>query len=346
MKPRYTLSELKAAAAGRWPEIHAALGIPTKLLNGKHQPCPYCGGKDRYRYTNHQNNGGFICNQCSPQGGSGFDLLMLVYGYDFQTASEQVASVLGMSSETMPTNAPKIAIEAQTQPKPSQDTIKRLTALWEQAKPIKQHDPVYSYLADRGLALPTLPNQIRHHPSLPYWHNGKQLGSHTAMIANITNTNGDTMGIHITYLQSDGESWHKLNIHDPQTSKPLPPKKMQSRYTGALKGAAVQLYQPSQQGRLMVAEGIETALAARELFNITLPVWACLSANGLRNFTLPPNISELVIIADHDHPRAIGYEAAHDLAIRTIKAGHTARIWQPEQAGTDALDELNRLKQA
>ena len=72
---------------GRWPEIHAALGIPAKLLNTrKHQPCPHCGGKDRFRYTDHKHGGGYICNQCTPEGGSGFDLLTLVFGYSFTEA--------------------------------------------------------------------------------------------------------------------------------------------------------------------------------------------------------------------------------------------------------------------
>ena len=46
------LSTLKANAQGRWHHIHATLGIPAELLNPhKHQPCPHCGGKDRFRYT-------------------------------------------------------------------------------------------------------------------------------------------------------------------------------------------------------------------------------------------------------------------------------------------------------
>ncbi|MDO4879526.1 MAG: primase-helicase zinc-binding domain-containing protein, partial [Neisseria sp.] len=52
---KHSLSDIRAAAYGRWPEIHAALGIPAKLLNTrKHQPCPHCGGKDRFRYTDHK----------------------------------------------------------------------------------------------------------------------------------------------------------------------------------------------------------------------------------------------------------------------------------------------------
>ena len=41
---------IKVAAAGRWPEILAALGgIPAEVLDGQHHPCPKCGGKDRFR---------------------------------------------------------------------------------------------------------------------------------------------------------------------------------------------------------------------------------------------------------------------------------------------------------
>ena len=40
---------LKAAAKGRWPEILAAVaGIDVGLLDGKHHPCPKCGGSDRW----------------------------------------------------------------------------------------------------------------------------------------------------------------------------------------------------------------------------------------------------------------------------------------------------------
>ncbi|WP_308084599.1 primase-helicase zinc-binding domain-containing protein, partial [Neisseria polysaccharea] len=48
MKPTY--QDIKAAARYRWQEIHAAIGIDPKFLRNKHQPCPACGGEDRFRY--------------------------------------------------------------------------------------------------------------------------------------------------------------------------------------------------------------------------------------------------------------------------------------------------------
>ena len=219
-------------------------------------------------------------------------------------------------------------------------------------------DPIAAYLRGRGLeAEDDLPQMIRY-AELPYWvqladGKFKPIGRHPVMLAAICNLDGEIQGLHQTYLKAAwakpmGDNGHhtptfsKLNIHHPETGEDLPAKKMQSRYSGSLKGAAVQLYPMDGQGRLCVAEGIETALAARELFG--LPVWACLSANGIKSLVLPDGLQELLIVADHDSPSPVGYEAAHSLAVRAIKQGIKVRLWQPEEENTDALDELNRRK--
>lgn len=41
--------------------------------------------------------GSYICNQCTPKGGSGFDLLTLVFGYSFTESVNQVSALLGLS---------------------------------------------------------------------------------------------------------------------------------------------------------------------------------------------------------------------------------------------------------
>ena len=119
------------------------------------------------------------------------------------------------------------------------------------------------------------------------------------MIAPITTPAGELMGIHCTYLMQSKNGWSKLVLAHPQTDEPLPAKKMQSRYPQALTGAAVQLHPIN--ATLGIAEGIETALAAHQLFQI--PVWACLSAHGV-----PPEVKLLVIFADHDEA---GINASH-----------------------------------
>ena len=126
-----------------------------------------------------------------------------------------------------------------------------------------------------------------------------------------------------------------------QQAKALPAKKMKARYAGALNGAAVHLGTPDGQGRLLAAEGIETALAASAMFG--LPAAACLSAHGLSAFGRPPETRELYIAADNDLSRT-GIKAAEALAHRAHAAGITVKIWQPDKAGTDALDEWNTRK--
>ena len=323
MKP--DLTEIKNAAYGRWPEIHAALGIPAKLLNTcKHQPCPHCGGKDRFRYTDHKHGGGYICNQCPPEGGSGFDLLMLVFGYSFTEAVNQVSALL---------------------------------AAWNEALHLDGQEPASLYLQGRGLdwaqgaklrfAVGSIRCQnaaLRFAPAMPYWlSDGRSpalLGHYPAMLAAIER-NGELQGLHITYLQQKGGVWRKLTASHPDTGEALPVKKMKARYAGALNGAAVHLGTPDGQGRLLAAEGIETALAASALFD--LPAAACLSAHGLSAFDWPPETRELYIAADNDLSRT-GIKAAEALARRAHAAGLTVKIWQPDKAGTDALDEWNARK--
>ena len=68
------LESIHDIARGRWPNLFPELGVPVALLNGKHQACPMCGGKDRFRFTDHGGTGAYICNQCG--NGSGVDLVM------------------------------------------------------------------------------------------------------------------------------------------------------------------------------------------------------------------------------------------------------------------------------
>jgi hypothetical protein len=81
-------------AKGRWRHILTALGVDEKIMNGKHQPCPICGGKDRFRYDDNQGDGNYFCNRCS-HGGTGIKLLMGIKGWDFKRAADEVDQVIG-----------------------------------------------------------------------------------------------------------------------------------------------------------------------------------------------------------------------------------------------------------
>ena len=341
------MSELKYRAQGRWHGILAAAGFPADCLRNKHQPCPICGGKDRFRFDDKQGKGTFFCNGCGA--GDGFKLLMLWLDCDFKTAARRVSEILGMGAPAAATVSRPVPTPPPSEPKPEPDQLPRLVALWEAAQPVQDKDPVCAYLRGRGLSVNApVSSELRYQAALPYWvrvQDGsfRQLGTFPAMLAAIRSTDGQLQGLHQTYLQGRVKGkhthWQKADLRHPETGESLPAKKMRSRYSGSVSGAAVQLDGMSDDGRLLVCEGIETALAARELF--ALPVWAALSANGVRQCVLPESVERLFVCADHDEPRPIGYEAARHLATRATERGIRVQLWQPETAG-DALDELHR----
>ena len=96
------MADAIAAARGRWPEILAALaGLSDAELSDRHQPCPLCGGTDRYRFDDKEGSGSWFCNQCGGKdqrggAGSGIDLLMCRQGWSFVEAARQVEAFLGL----------------------------------------------------------------------------------------------------------------------------------------------------------------------------------------------------------------------------------------------------------
>jgi hypothetical protein len=59
------------ASHGQWRSILPCLGIPATSLDGKHHPCPACGGKDRFRFTDRHGDGDYYCSGCDPGKGIG-----------------------------------------------------------------------------------------------------------------------------------------------------------------------------------------------------------------------------------------------------------------------------------
>lgn len=197
----------------------------------------------------------------------------------------------------------------------------RNTALW--AASIPADDAVLSYLAARGLEQWTLPDCIRQHPGLAYWHaddNGDlhMLGRYPAMLAPIV-SGGKLLAIHRTYL-GDG---YKADVPTP--------KKLTAA-SGPLAGAFIPLAVP-RGGVLGIAEGIETAAAAS--LGSGMPVVAAYCANALAGFTFPRGIERLVIFADHD---PAGQKAAAALAQRATRAGLIPKTLTPSKPGSDWAD--------
>lgn len=93
----YDIEVVRDAAATRWPEIISHLaGVDPSSLDGKHHPCPKCGGTDRFRFFA-DSSGGAICNQClQSKNGDGFAVLQWLTGQDFGQVIKSVAGHLGI----------------------------------------------------------------------------------------------------------------------------------------------------------------------------------------------------------------------------------------------------------
>lgn len=99
------------AADGSWPRLLMDLGgLSPEQLTNKHQPCPACGGTDRYRWDRDDGPGGWYCNGCGGKdrmggGGTGIDLLLRVTGMDYRDAARKVEAHLGITSRPEPPTA-------------------------------------------------------------------------------------------------------------------------------------------------------------------------------------------------------------------------------------------------
>jgi hypothetical protein len=173
------------------------------------------------------------------------------------------------------------------------DQAKRL---WQEAQPIAG-TLAETYLRGRGIT-GLLPLTLRFHPAA--WH-GATARRYPAMVAAVQGAG--LPAVHRTYLRADGTG--KADV-DPHKSM-----------LGAVGGGAVQLSKGA--GRLVVAEGIETALSLScGLLRTPATVWAALSTSGIRGLHLPPQAGRLTIAPDGDKA---GREAANALAERAHALG-------------------------
>jgi putative DNA primase/helicase len=123
------LADLRRQTAKRWPGILKSLaGLTDSQLRNRHQPCPACGGRDRYRYHDREDFGNFFCNGCGA--GDGFALLQRVNNWEFKRAAVEVAEFLRVGSTTTPPERPQMPQEAR---RPASRTAHLATSIWPRA---------------------------------------------------------------------------------------------------------------------------------------------------------------------------------------------------------------------
>jgi hypothetical protein len=176
------------------------------------------------------------------------------------------------------------------------------------------------YLRSRGLRL-TSP-VLRFVEQAPH-----RLGARLpAMLAPIVNVDGEQTGVHLTYLRSDGAGKADL------------PKEFQRECRGAVRGGAIRLLPFDPDVALIVGEGIETCLAAAEIF--VRPCWSAVYAGGLKTIELPPAARRIFIAADNDCAPHAGQRNALAAYDRWTVEGRSVRLKAPPVMGDDFNDLL------
>ena len=84
----------KRGAKGRWRDIFVSAGIEESLLVKPNRPCPLCGGRDRFSFTDKYEVGNYLCRHCGH--GDGFELLSRFLGISVFDALETVERFCGL----------------------------------------------------------------------------------------------------------------------------------------------------------------------------------------------------------------------------------------------------------
>lgn len=173
--------------------------------------------------------------------------------------------------------------------------------LFAMAKPA-DNSLVATYLASRGIVLPSMPAALRFHPTC-YYRPDRQslLQQWPANLAALTDGNGAITGILRTYLACDGQG--KAPLSNPRLAM------------GELLGHAVRFDAPDDA--LVLGEGLETVLSVKCALP-ELAAAAALTANHMRAFILPAHIKRLYLAADNDTP---GLAACDFVQARAEAAG-------------------------
>jgi len=300
--------QIKERAQGRWYQILRGLGVEDSFLNKRNGPCPLCGGgTDRFRWKDTDGHGGYYCNKCGP--GDGFDLLMKLHPWKFRETACRIEEYLGDGASNY-------------KPKPKNDPAVAIKRVMGEAQAITQGDEVSRYLEGRGLY--GIPSDLLFHAAL---YESETSKTFPAMIALVKNVEGVVVSVHRTYLQA-GE---KAKINSPR--KMMTP-------VGTVNGATIRLY--PVESHIGIAEGIETCIAAHQLFNI--PVWAAISAGGVKTFKPPEGVNRVTVYSDNDR-NFVGQSAGYELAKKLSLKGVQVEVKVPFHAGDDWADVLLQKEQ-
>ncbi len=192
-----------------------------------------------------------------------------------------------------------------------QDNPEAARRLWRFCKPIAG-TLAEAYLQERGITVPLPAKWLRYHPRL-FYKAGEESPTETwpAMVAAVTDANGEITGVQRTWLARNGSG--KAPLAEPRKA------------LGCLFGNAVRF--GTESPIIAAGEGIETVLSVRVVMPRLFCV-AALTAAHLAVFQPTAATQRLYILADHDEA---GHLASEALSARAIAAGIEVRVLMPRE---------------
>ncbi|TDN59077.1 primase-helicase zinc-binding domain-containing protein [Paraburkholderia sp. BL10I2N1] len=336
------VKDLKLTPA-QWLSLLQSYGVPESSLTGGASPCPVCGGEDRFTYDNKRGRGDWVCRKCdagNPTAGDGLALICRVSGLSFfELMHELEGGSLDDARHKATTSrgaAPAPGAKRKADPAYVE---KRLTSMWDRAKPLAPGDLAMRYLLSRVPNLRVTPSKALRLGMLEYRHDKKVIGSWPGIIARYELPDGRLGTLHRTFLERSTPGKARIVTADGE----ILDAKLNDMTLNPLAGGAVRLMEPVN-GEIGVGEGLETVYAAHMQFGV--PVWYCLNRIHLSQFVVPEGLGIRVvhIFVDFDHVdqktgKSPGVVAGVELAKRLKAEGYVALIHRPKLRGTDFCDE-------
>jgi len=275
------------------------------LRNQTRGTCPACGYPAAYVETVKNGRRLGWCASCQDRGA--IAAILRGAGGDTHRAAENDSAAAQAAAERS-----RKAEQAQ----------ERARIIWSGAALVTADNPAGRYLIRRGLEHLTDRASLRYRDDVPHPAGGR----HMALVAAVLNAAGALVGVHRTYLHSDGS---KARLEPVKAS------------LGPIWGGAIRLAPAAPE--IVIGEGIETSASAGLLLG--LPAWAAISAGNLgKGVILPPEVRSVVIAADDDgvngQGRNPGIEASEAAAARWQREGRKVRIIKPATPGQDFNDVL------
>jgi hypothetical protein len=225
-------------------------------------------------------------------------------------------------SRTVPARAARDAREEHEMADEEIERIERAQTIWSEAQDPRRTLAEHYLHSHRKLDLPDdlAGTVLRFHPRCPF---GKDETGRTVRVPALIAAFRHIRTNAITAI-------HRIGLN-PDAGK------ISRMMLGIAGGAAVKLRAPTN-GTLVIAEGVETSMAAQELD--LGPAWALGSVGAIRFFATVPDVRHLIIAEEAGQRSA---DAVRHCARRWSMAGRRVTIANSE-VGSDLNDGLIELK--